>query len=51
MIGGFIITGNTPKKIVIRGLGPSLSSFGLTGLLADPFLQLRGSNGALITAE
>jgi hypothetical protein len=48
MIGGFIITGTAPKKVVVRGLGPSLSSFGLTGLLADPFLQLRGSNGALI---
>jgi hypothetical protein len=48
MIGGFIITGNIPKKVVIRGLGPSLSSFGITDFLADPFLQLRGSSGALI---
>ena len=48
MIGGFIITGNTPKKVVIRGLGPSLSSFGLSSLLADPFLQLRSNTGALL---
>jgi hypothetical protein len=47
-IAGFIITGNTPKKVFVRGLGPSLSSFGLTGLLLDPLLQLRGSSGALI---
>ena len=48
MIGGFIITGNTPKKVVIRSLGPSLASFGITDFLADPFLQLRSSNGTLL---
>jgi hypothetical protein len=48
MIGGFIITGNIPKKVVIRGLGPSLASFGITDFLADPVLELRGSSGALL---
>jgi hypothetical protein len=48
MIGGFIITGNAPKKVVVRGLGPSLSAFGITGLLADPYLELRSSSGALL---
>jgi hypothetical protein len=48
MIGGFIITGNTPKKVAVRGLGPSLASFGISNLLADPYLELRGSSGALI---
>jgi hypothetical protein len=48
MIGGFIITGNTPKKVVIRGLGPSLASFGITDFLADPTLELRSSSGALL---
>jgi cytochrome c peroxidase len=48
MIGGFIITGNTSKPVLVRGLGPSLSNFGLTGLLDDPVLELRGANGALL---
>lgn len=48
MIGGFIITGTATKTVLIRGLGPALSSFGLTGLLADPFLELRGANGGLL---
>jgi hypothetical protein len=48
MIGGFIITGSEPKAVVLRGLGPSLSSFGLTDLLQDPVLELRGSSGNLI---
>jgi len=48
MIGGFIITGNVPKKVVIRGLGPSLASFGITDFLADPVLELRSDSGALL---
>jgi uncharacterized repeat protein (TIGR01451 family) len=48
MIGGFIIAGQEPKAVVLRGLGPSLSKFGLTDLLLDPVLQLRGSSGNLI---
>lgn len=48
MIGGFIITGNTSKQVLIRGLGPSLSNFGLTGLLLDPVLELRGADGSLL---
>ncbi|HEV2841266.1 MAG TPA: cytochrome c peroxidase [Chthoniobacterales bacterium] len=48
MIGGFIITGNASKPVLIRGLGPSLSNFGLTGLLLDPVLELRGADGSLL---
>lgn len=43
LIGGFIITGTDPKKVIIRGIGPSLSGVGVT--LADPMLELhQGSN-------
>jgi hypothetical protein len=48
MIGGFIITGNDAKTVVLRGMGPSLANAGLTNVLDDPVLQLHGSNGALI---
>jgi hypothetical protein len=48
VIGGFIITGNASKKIVVRGLGPSLTRFNLSGVLLDPVLELRQSNGSLI---
>jgi hypothetical protein len=48
MIAGFIITGNANKAVVLRGLGASLSRFGLTDLLLNPFLELRGSAGNLI---
>jgi hypothetical protein len=49
MIAGFIITGNSNKAVVLRGLGPSLSSFGLTGLLLDPVVELHAANGSVIT--
>ena len=53
MIGGFIITGNAPKAVVLRGLGPSLVSGGLpaASLLKDPVLELRAASGALITSN
>lgn len=40
LIGGFIIGGTAPKSLVIRARGPSLAQFGLTGLLANPKLDL-----------
>ena len=40
MIGGFIISGSTPKTVVIRANGPSLTALGLPGALANPLLQL-----------
>ena len=48
-IGGFIITGNAAKRIIIRAIGPSLQQFNVPNPLADPVLELRGSTGALIT--
>jgi hypothetical protein len=51
MIGGFIITGNASKKVIIRAIGPSLAQFNLTNLLADPVLELHGPNNALIVSD
>ena len=44
-IGGFIITGNAPKRVLVRALGPSLAQFGLSTLLADPRITLYGPAG------
>jgi len=51
LIAGFIITGTAPKNVVVRGIGPSLGAFGVPDALADPTLELRDSNGALILAN
>lgn len=45
MIGGFIITGNVPKRVIVRGIGPSLTAAGVTDAIDDPTLQLFGSGG------
>ncbi|MES2696295.1 MAG: hypothetical protein V4773_22680, partial [Verrucomicrobiota bacterium] len=40
LIAGFSITGNAPKTVLIRGIGPSLAALGVGGTLTDPKLEL-----------
>jgi glucose/arabinose dehydrogenase len=43
LIAGFVVEGG-PRRVVIRGVGPALGGFGVTGFLVDPELVvLRGS--------
>lgn len=53
MIAGIIITGNDPKKVLFRAIGPSMKSNNVPvpGRLADPMLELRDGNGALVTSN
>jgi len=51
LIGGFIITGTGPKKIIMRGIGPSLGAQGVSGALQDPMLELHDSTGALLQSN
>lgn len=51
LIGGFIITGTDPKKVIIRGIGPSLSAFGVPGALENPVLELHDHTGATIAVN
>jgi hypothetical protein len=51
LIAGFIITGTDPKKVIIRGLGPSLTSVGVPGALSDPTLELHQGNSTLATND
>ncbi len=51
LIGGFIIDGDAPKRVVLRAIGPSLSAFGVTNPLADPVLELHAGDGSLITTN
>jgi hypothetical protein len=45
-IGGFIVTGSVPKRVLLRAIGPSLT---ITGKLADPVMELHGPTGITIT--
>ena len=49
MIGGFIIGGDQPARIILRGIGPSLTQLGIPDALVDPTLELYNGDGALIS--
>ena len=49
LVGGFIVTGTQPKKVIVRALGPSLPPF--CGTLPDPVLELHDSSGGLIASN
>ena len=48
MIAGFVVTGTEPKPMLIRAIGPGLGSFGVSGALSNPRLQVYDSAGALV---
>ena len=48
MIGGFIINGEASQKVILRAIGPSLP---VAGALADPVLELRDVNGAVLSSN
>lgn len=50
-IAGFVISGTSPKQVLIRGLGPSLSEFQVANALQDPTLDLHDSKGNLIASN
>jgi hypothetical protein len=52
MIGGFILgEGSLDTRVAIRGIGPSLTQAGISNVLADPTLELRDGNGALVISN
>jgi len=49
VIAGFVLGGNSGNdRIVVRGIGPSLTFLGVPNALPDPTLELRDSNGGLL---
>ena len=40
LIAGFTLTGSGTRNLLIRAVGPKLSDFGVTGVLADPKLEI-----------
>ena len=48
MIGGFIVQGAQPKRVIIRAIGPELTQFGVPNVLANPTLELHDGANALI---
>src|SRR5437773_9600230 len=51
MIGGFIVQGTQPKRVILRAIGPELTQYGVSNAMADPTLELHDANGALIASN
>ena len=51
LIVGFVTSGNNPKQILVRGIGPALGSFNISGFLADPDLTLFSGQKSLATTS
>ena len=50
LIVGFVVSGNVPKKFLIRAVGPTLGAFGVGGTLVDPLLDVRPLGSETIVA-
>ncbi len=51
MIPGFVISGTGALKLLVRAVGPTLSSLGVSGVLADPTITLFRGAAALVTND
>jgi hypothetical protein len=53
LIGGFIVQGTQPKRVIVRGIGPELAAppFNIPNALANPTLELHNATGALIASN
>ncbi|MBI5768012.1 MAG: PD40 domain-containing protein [Verrucomicrobia bacterium] len=51
LIAGFVVGGTSPKQVLIRAVGPTLASFGVTGALADPQLQILSGTSIVTTND
>ena len=51
MIGGFIVQGTAPKRVIVRAIGPELTQYGVPTVLNDPTLELHDGTGALIASN
>jgi hypothetical protein len=52
VIAGFLLGGNGGADlIIVRGIGPSLAALGVANVMANPTLELRDSNGAVLRAN
>ena len=46
MIGGFIVQGTEPKRVIIRAIGPELTQYGVPNAMGNPTLELHNGTGS-----
>ncbi len=50
LVAGFVVGGEAPKQVLIRGIGPALAQFGVANALADPRLSLHATGSGAVLA-
>jgi len=51
LIAGFIISGSQPKKVIVRALGPTLGTLGVSGALTDPTITVVNSSNVVVASN
>jgi hypothetical protein len=51
LIAGFVVKGNAPKRVLVRGIGPSLTQFNIPNVLADPTLKIQPRGSDVVLAQ
>ena len=51
IIAGFVITGSGQDQLLVRGDGPALTPFGVSGVLAQPSLSIFNNSGVSIASN
>ena len=48
LIAGFVVSGNEPKRVLVRGVGPSLENFGVSTFLPDPVVRVESAGETIV---
>jgi hypothetical protein len=48
LVAGFVVTGNAPKRVLVRGIGPGLTAYNVPDVLANPVLSVYSETGQLL---
>lgn len=46
LVAGFVVSGDAPKRVLVRGIGPALGAFNVNGALVDPVLNVYATGSA-----
>src|SRR4029079_18924319 len=51
MIGGFVIGGSAPKRVIVRAIGPSLAAYGVQDVLPNPQILLLRADHSVVASN
>ncbi len=51
LVLGFVLEGESARELLVRGIGPTLNSFGVASVLADPRIEILRADGSIIATN